>query len=206
MKISGPARDWFESLSSKLTDRNFSVGGFEATEFIKLALFINMSRTCGSSSVFWKSNTPKEAKECCVYGCEHNSRDYGLTAYSFPHKHDLERAKQWLDLCKIEYEDIKKFNFKGLLICGRHFAEEAFEDHSDLNSSLNGDFDHEHSYSSNHCKLQKRLKPDAVPTLHIPACARLKMLAKKIEQQKDRTEKIKLKRTSSLGTKRVRVN
>ena len=63
-----------------------------------------------------------------------------------------------LTMCKIEVKNRKTFDFNGLYICGRHFAEDAYE--KDLQAEM--------GFKKNR---KPELKNDAMPTLHMPHSA-----------------------------------
>ncbi|XP_072015257.1 uncharacterized protein [Amphiura filiformis] len=98
---------------------------------------------------------------CRVYGCDVQSGK-GITLHRFPYLTDLERARHWLVLCKIEVGDIRKYNFKNRVICGRHFADDAYK--NDMQSRLL----HEQYPDRYDGRPRKILKPDAMPTLFLP--------------------------------------
>ncbi len=98
---------------------------------------------------------------CRVQNCNTNSGK-GIPMHRFPYKNDPERARQWLIRCKIFFGekpmDIYKYDFQHKVICGRHFAPDAYKPVGD-------------------CKKQellgvspkRELKDDAMPTLHLPS-------------------------------------
>ena len=82
----------------------------------------------------------------------------GIRGHRFPHKSDETRAQGWLTLCKIEVKNRKTFDFNGLYIRGRHFADDAYE--KDLQAQM--------GFKKNR---KPELKSDAMPTLHMPHSA-----------------------------------
>ena len=100
--------------------------------------------------------------KCRVYGCEQN-RAKGVVTHRFPYKTDLQRAERWLVACRIEFDgNISKFNFKDLIICGKHFANDAYEE--DMQAKLL----HEQHPDKYDGRSKRKLKSDAMPTLHMP--------------------------------------
>ncbi len=93
---------------------------------------------------------------CHVSGCNVNITK-GVHGHRFPYLRDLELAKRWVILCKIEYGSFSSFQFDGLYVCGKHFRPEDYEE-SRSSTAPDG--------SSK--PVKKRLKLGAVPTLHMP--------------------------------------
>lgn len=99
---------------------------------------------------------------CRVYHCKTKSGDPNykdITAHRFPAR-DLETARKWLVACKIEWDgSLKEYNFKGKIVCSKHFLPSDYEDDSFSRLMLgSGKIDK---------PRPKRLKPTAVPTVDL---------------------------------------
>ncbi len=107
---------------------------------------------------------------CHVSGCNVNIRR-GDTGHRFPHRRDFELAKRWLVLCKIQFKSFNAFEFDGLYICGKHFSPDAYVE--DVNPSTATTTTTNDPADATKPKPRKRpiLKPDAIPTLYMPASA-----------------------------------
>ncbi|KAL1493955.1 hypothetical protein ABEB36_009634 [Hypothenemus hampei] len=95
---------------------------------------------------------------CSVYGCNSDNQaknfDNNISFYSFPKtKHVLE---QWIRLCRVS----DKFNGKYARICSKHFNASDFK--RNLKLELLG------PSSSSARSARKMLKPEAVPSKHLP--------------------------------------
>ena len=99
--------------------------------------------------------------QCAVAGCENESRKTGkqVSYHRFPNKEkDRQRYKVWVEKCHRKYvtpgfEGKKWEPAKIAVICGLHFAVDAFEVHPIV------------AVSCNISNSSPRLKNDAIPTI-----------------------------------------
>ena len=106
---------------------------------------------------------------CRVYGCDVNVGK-SVHGHRFPHKRDLALAQRWLILCRIQFKSLKKFNFNGLYVCGKHFRPEDYREQQTAGA-------------------RPKLKAGVVPSLHMPPSHSLPTETSSMSSRRQRRER-----------------